>query len=69
VLGVLFILMTLLMIFTPKNWNKKFQPGESFHIRPLHYAIFFLIGIYGGFIQAGVGIFILFALVMGPVLI
>lgn len=66
VLGVLFILMTLLMIFTPKNWNKKFQFGESFQIRPLHYLIFFAIGIYGGFIQAGVGIFILFALVMGP---
>jgi uncharacterized protein len=66
VLGVLFILMTALMIFTPKHWNKKFELGESFHINPFHYIIFFFIGVYGGFIQAGVGIFILFALVMGP---
>jgi len=28
--------------------------------------LFFFIGAYGGFIQAGVGIFILFALVLGP---
>jgi len=66
VLGVIFIVMTILMILTPKQWNKKFELGESFQIRLFHYIIFFFIGVYGGFLQAGVGILMLFGLVIGP---
>ncbi len=66
ILGGIFILMTFVIIFTPGNWNRVYKKGQTHIIKPLHYIFFFLIGIYGGFIQAGVGIFILFALVLGP---
>jgi len=61
--GIL-IMMFFLVIFKPDKWltgddltNEK--PGT------LKMAIFFFIGIYGGFIQAGVGFFLLAGLVLG----
>lgn len=65
VLGIIFIIMTAVIIFTPSNWNKSFREMGTSQVKPIQYSIFFLIGIYGGFIQAGVGIFMLFALVAG----
>jgi uncharacterized membrane protein YfcA len=66
VLGVIFFIMPLIIILKPKNWNKNYIPDTVTIIKPIHYFLFLLIGFYGGFIQAGVGIFIIFALVMGP---
>ncbi len=66
ILGGIFILMTAVIILTPGNWNKAYVAGMQHTIKPIHYILFFFIGFYGGFIQAGVGIFMLFALVMGP---
>ncbi len=65
VLGIIFIIMTCVIIITPGKWNKSFLNNNYYTIKPVYYLIFFLIGIYGGFIQAGVGIFMLFALVSG----
>jgi len=62
--GLLFI-MFFLIIYKPETWIK----GRAGGIRPkpnfLQLIIFFLIGIYGGFIQAGVGFFLLAGLVLG----
>jgi uncharacterized protein len=66
VLGGIFIVMTFVIILVPGKWNKTYVPGTINKITLIHYFLFFLIGMYGGFIQAGVGIFMLFALVMGP---
>ena len=64
-IGIVMIVMLVVIIVDPKRWlreQSEVQPG-----RPSIWllALFFLIGIYGGFIQAGVGIFLLAALVMG----
>ncbi len=64
-IGAVMVVMLLLVLLNPKRWlreQSEFQEG-----RPglLTLAIFFAIGMYGGFIQVGVGIFLLTALVMG----
>ncbi len=65
VIGILMILMFFLMLFLPKAWTKpaadniKHKPGF------IQIIILFLIGLYGGFIQAGVGIFLIAGLVLG----
>ncbi|MFP4621309.1 MAG: sulfite exporter TauE/SafE family protein [Bacteroidales bacterium] len=65
VIGILLIAMFFLILYKPAHWVKE-QAG---HVKSkpsmLQIFIFFVIGIYGGFIQAGVGIFLLAGLVLG----
>lgn len=65
VIGVIMVVMLFVIILRPKRWLQ----GELNELegRPtiLQYVLFFFIGIYGGFIQAGVGIFLLSGLVLG----
>ncbi|MGM0529766.1 MAG: sulfite exporter TauE/SafE family protein [Bacteroidota bacterium] len=65
VIGILLIVMFFLILYKPAQWVKE----HSGHVRSkpstLQFIIFFVIGIYGGFIQAGVGIFLLAGLVLG----
>ncbi len=64
-IGGLMIVMLLLMFYKPERWVSgqagaiKAKPGIWQLI------IFFAIGFYGGFIQAGVGFFLLAGLVLG----
>jgi hypothetical protein len=64
-IGVIMVVMLFIILLRPKHW----LTGELIEIgnRPtlLNILIFFIIGIYGGFIQAGVGIFLLAGLVLG----
>jgi len=53
--------MAMLLVFKPKMWEEvKEQHWPKWAV----YAVFFAIGIYGGFIQAGVGFFLSWALVV-----
>jgi len=63
-IGGLLILMFLLIILKPGRWlhTHEGQPPVKLLFQVI---IFFLIGIYGGFIQAGVGFFLLAGLVLG----
>jgi uncharacterized membrane protein YfcA len=62
-IGGLLILMFFLVMLKPERWiGKQGQPSMG---RWLEVVIFFMIGIYGGFIQAGVGFFLLAGLVLG----
>lgn len=65
VIGGLLIAMFFLILYKPARWVK----GQAGHVRAkpnlLQFIIFFFIGIYGGFIQAGVGLFLLAGLVLG----
>ncbi len=63
-IGVLMIVMFFLIVFKPESWLKG-QAGKL-RAKPTVWQviIFFGIGIYGGFIQAGVGFFLLAGLVM-----
>lgn len=65
VIGMLMVAMLVVIIVQPKKWlHGELDRMEK---RPSWWQLllFFVIGIYGGFIQAGVGIFLLAALVLG----
>lgn len=65
VIGVLLLIMFFLVLFKPDVWIKgqagKIQRKPNFWI----ILVFFIIGLYGGFIQVGVGLFLLAGLVLG----
>jgi len=65
VIGVLMVMMLAVILIRPKRWLVGCP--EMLARRPglLMLFVFFLIGIYGGFIQAGVGIFLLAGLALG----
>lgn len=64
IIGAVLIMMLLLVIFKPNLWIKS-QAGKV-EEKPLwmNLLIFFVIGAYGGFIQVGVGFFLLAGLVL-----
>jgi uncharacterized membrane protein YfcA len=64
VIGGLMLFMLMVILVKPRRWltgrgRTTKSPGILQHL------IFFAIGIYGGFIQAGVGIFLIAGLVLG----
>jgi len=62
-IGGLLIVMFFLVLLKPERWMKSREhPPIAFWIQVI---IFFFAGIYGGFIQAGVGFFLLAGLVLG----
>ncbi len=65
IIAVLMVVMLFIVVLKPNAWLKE-QAGTS-AAKPsfLQYTIFFLIGFYGGFIQMGVGFFLLAGLVLG----
>ena len=65
IIGVLLFFMFFMILYKPEKW---INPGVvDLHKRPkaVILVVFFLIGVYGGFIQAGVGFFLLAGLVYG----
>jgi uncharacterized membrane protein YfcA len=65
VIGVLMVVMLIVILARPKRWLEGHGAEVTRRLRWPQWAIFFLIGVYGGFIQAGVGIFLLAGLVLG----
>ena len=63
-IAVLLLVMFFLILYKPQRWIK----GQAGYVEAkpsiFQFVIFFLIGIYGGFIQAGVGLFLLAGLVL-----
>jgi uncharacterized membrane protein YfcA len=64
VLAIIMILMLVLMFIKPERWVRGRIEHANHHLTLLSFVIFFAIGVYGGFLQAGVGIFLLVALVL-----
>jgi len=64
IIGGLLVIMFVFILLKPEQWIKK--PDEIKMVKPtfLQFVIFFLIGLYGGFIQAGIGFFLVAALVL-----
>lgn len=56
-IGILLVVMFLFILFKPEKWLIK--PEEQKIVKPtlIQIIIFFVIGLYGGFIQAGIGFF------------
>jgi len=63
-IGLVMLVMFLLILLDPQRWVKNREEQNPVK-RWIQYIIFFFIGIYGGFIQAGVGFFLLTGLVLG----
>jgi uncharacterized membrane protein YfcA len=64
IIGYVMLLFAVLTIWKPNAFKRKTEIETQIKLKWFHFAIFVVIGFYGGFIQAGVGIFILFALVL-----
>ncbi|MXX26859.1 MAG: sulfite exporter TauE/SafE family protein [Caldilineaceae bacterium SB0668_bin_21] len=64
-IGGMLIIVLVTIFFNPTKWLR--ERSEVRKERPdlLVLVLFFAIGIYGGFIQAGVGVFLVTALVLG----
>lgn len=65
IVGVVIILMMILILFRPKQWLEGKVVPDGKKISPLQYLLFFVMGIYGGFIHIGIGYFLLGGLVLG----
>lgn len=63
-IGGLLVFMFLIILLRPERWIKEKAGKIDGSPKLIRIIIFFLIGIYGGFIQAGVGFFLLAGLVM-----
>ena len=61
VISICMLIVLVFMFIKPQKWILE-EERKSNPI--LEFIVFFLIGIYGGFIQAGVGVFLLTALVL-----
>jgi uncharacterized membrane protein YfcA len=64
VIGALMAIMLVVLIVRPKRWLEGRPEMLGKNPGWIQYIIFFFIGMYGGFIQAGVGIFLLAGLVL-----
>src|SRR6056297_3100535 len=64
-IGILLFVMFFLILYKPQQWVKGKAGEVSAKPTILQFIIFFFIAIYGGFIQAGVGLFLLAGLVLG----
>lgn len=64
-IGGLLVIMFFIILYKPEQWVREHALSASMRRRWWVPVLFFFIGIYGGFIQAGVGFFLLGALVLG----
>lgn len=59
------IMMGIFLFYKPDRWMKENPEMLKRKLKWWQFAIFFAVGFYGGFIQVGVGYFLLMALVLG----
>jgi uncharacterized membrane protein YfcA len=64
VIGAIMVAMLLVILVRPQRWLQGRQTELNGRPTGIQILIFFAIGLYGGFIQAGVGIFLLAGLVL-----
>ncbi|MEG1556131.1 MAG: sulfite exporter TauE/SafE family protein [Bacteroidales bacterium] len=63
--AVIAFLVGVTIIFKPDRWLKEKENLVHAPLRIWHYLLFFVIGIYGGFMHVGIGYMILAGLVLG----
>ena len=64
VIAGLMVVMLLIVVLKPDAWVKERAGATEARPTVFQYVIFFFIGLYGGFIQMGVGFFLLAGLVL-----
>ncbi|WP_167615123.1 sulfite exporter TauE/SafE family protein [Maribellus sediminis] len=65
IIAGLMVLLLLVVVLKPDVWIRERAGSTLAKPTVLQYIIFFFIGLYGGFIQMGVGFFLLAGLVLG----
>ena len=65
VVGAVMLVMLLVILLRPERWLQGTLRQMNGRPALKHLLLFFAIGMYGGFIQVGVGIFLLVGLVLG----
>ncbi len=65
VVGAVMLVMLVLILLRPERWLQGTLQQMVGRPALKHLLLFFAIGMYGGFIQVGVGVFLLVALVLG----
>lgn len=63
-IGTLMVIMLIVLLLKPSRWLKAEGEGGANRKGLKSILIFFVIGVYGGFLQAGVGVFLLAAMVL-----
>ena len=64
-MGIIMLIMVFFIFYKPDRWIKEQTELVGKKITIWQVFLFFVIGIYGGFIQIGVGYFLLAAIVLG----
>jgi uncharacterized protein len=64
-MAVAMVVMVFFLFYKPGKWLKENSDLLKKPLKWWHFVIFFGVGFYGGFIQVGVGYFLLMALVLG----
>jgi hypothetical protein len=64
VIGGLMVVMLVIVLIRPKRWLEGRPSADEGRHGWIQLPVFFAIGVYGGFIQAGVGFFLLAGLVL-----
>ncbi len=64
-MAVAMVIMVFFLFYKPDKWLKEKPAMLSQQLKWWQFLIFFVVGFYGGFIQVGVGYFLLMALVLG----
>jgi len=59
------VIMVFFLFYKPDKWLKEKPAMLSKPLKWWQFVIFFIVGFYGGFIQVGVGYFLLMSLVLG----
>jgi len=62
---VAMVLMVFFLFYKPDKWLRENTKILRSPLRWWHFLVFFAVGFYGGFIQVGVGYFLLMALMLG----
>lgn len=63
-IGVIMLVMLFFLFFKPNKWLKSDEQKVNKKVSILQMLYYFMIGVYGGFIHIGVGIFLLALLVL-----
>lgn len=64
IVAVLMFIMLGIVFYKPERWLEGHAASRNIPPKWWHYALYFVIGMYGGFIHIGVGIFLMAALVL-----
>ncbi len=64
IIGGLMVFLLFTIIYKPKKWLKEIGQNSESKFSVWQYIVMFFVGLYGGFIQIGVGVFLLSGLVL-----